>query len=156
MFECSICGKTFNSSQAYAGHCSSHSRYTGMKNPKLTNYQQPNCLFCGKTIASHPRERMPKFCNSTCWHSYQKQKHNKRLVKIRHDTLNITYGELEEYYSTHPVCEICGKPESLLRKLAVDHDHTTKKFRGLLCYKCNTGIGYYENHSNQLHKYLQH
>lgn len=38
------------------------------------------------------------------------------------------------------LCAICHKPESEI-KLAVDHDHDTGKVRGLLCKRCNMGIG---------------
>jgi hypothetical protein len=34
-------------------------------------------------------------------------------------------------------CKICDKTE----KLCVDHCHTTRKIRGLLCHSCNLGIG---------------
>jgi hypothetical protein len=43
-------------------------------------------------------------------------------------------------------CAICGLPETYktkgnIKNLAVDHCHTTNKIRGLLCVKCNTALG---------------
>lgn len=45
-------------------------------------------------------------------------------------------------------CAICGLPEKRLKSngspynLSVDHNHTTKTVRQLLCYTCNSVIGY--------------
>lgn len=44
-------------------------------------------------------------------------------------------------------CAICGDGPSLRRKLAVDHDHKTKRIRGLLCHRCNMGLGLAEDSS---------
>lgn len=41
-------------------------------------------------------------------------------------------------------CAICGLKEcSPTKRLAVDHDHVSGKVRGLLCDRCNRGIGYF-------------
>jgi hypothetical protein len=77
--------------------------------------------------------------------------------------LDITVDELNAYRETHPVCEICGKSVSEVTKwdskfaaknLCVDHDHTTGKFRGLLCQICNRQLGWYENNKEKINKYL--
>lgn len=60
-------------------------------------------------------------------------------------------GVTEENYAAlekkqRGLCAVCLKPESRKRKgkiirLAVDHDHTTKKVRALLCSRCNVALG---------------
>jgi len=58
----------------------------------------------------------------------------------------------EAYWELHGkqagVCAVCRQPETLINSrtgetklLAVDHDHVTGAVRGLLCRKCNVGIG---------------
>lgn len=59
-------------------------------------------------------------------------------------------------------CGICGRPIDLWasRKengAAVDHDHVTKRVRGLLCRLCNVGIGHFRERPSALRaaiKYL--
>jgi len=57
------------------------------------------------------------------------------------------------------VCAICGQPETamntfsgkkVLLHLSVDHDHKTGKIRGLLCDRCNTSIGKFEENTDFL------
>lgn len=57
------------------------------------------------------------------------------------------------------VCAICSGVER--RKLAADHDHETGRVRGLICTRCNVGLGYYEHFANNslldiVKRYLNH
>ena len=75
------------------------------------------------------------------------------LDDVRNRTLKCEYGigiaEYEQMFQAQKgLCAICLKPESVIdkkrnavRRLAVDHCHTTNKIRGLLCYGCNVSIG---------------
>lgn len=38
-------------------------------------------------------------------------------------------------------CAICGTADSGPMAFHADHDHKTNKKRGILCHKCNTGLG---------------
>ena len=67
---------------------------------------------------------------------------NSRLVK-RYGISSKDYQELLEKQDY--CCAICGNTPEEGRgntsKLNVDHCHETGKIRGLLCHKCNTGLG---------------
>jgi len=63
--------------------------------------------------------------------------------------LKRTYGlSLKEYESMLELqnnkCKICRTDQSKLKKkMYVDHNHKTKTVRGLLCDRCNRGLGYF-------------
>lgn len=46
------------------------------------------------------------------------------------------------------VCFICGKRQK--KSLAVDHCHKTGKIRGLLCDRCNRGLGFFKDSAENL------
>ena len=47
-------------------------------------------------------------------------------------------------------CAICLGPDETGRRLAVDHCHETGKVRGLLCGRCNAGLGFFRDAPNVL------
>lgn len=64
--------------------------------------------------------------------------------------LRRVYGiSLEDYgamlEAQGGVCRICRKECASGMRLAVDHCHQTGRVRGLLCGKCNTGIGQFSH-----------
>jgi hypothetical protein len=60
---------------------------------------------------------------------------------------NLAIEEYQEMFiKQNGCCAICGKHQSEFKKrLAVDHNHETNEFRGLLCIKCNNGIGCFDD-----------
>lgn len=62
----------------------------------------------------------------------------KQLKRLYGMTAEAYYSLLE---AQHGVCRLCEQSCSDGKRLAVDHDHDTGRIRGLLCRRCNTGIG---------------
>lgn len=56
--------------------------------------------------------------------------------------LGIDVNEANHARSTIKSCEICCFSHN---KLHVDHNHETGKVRGMLCQKCNFGLGFFED-----------
>ena len=82
----------------------------------------------------------------------------KAKTSARRYVLKKMYGISLEQYETMRIeqnycCAICGKREDNgKRKLHVDHDHKTGKIRSLLCFKCNGGIGAFNEDISLLDK----
>jgi len=57
----------------------------------------------------------------------------------------LTKNEIEKiFYLQNGKCAICGMDEKDNKKrLAIDHCHETNKVRGLLCTRCNLGLGFF-------------
>jgi len=85
----------------------------------------------GKSTQGHPEFR-----------SY---KHKKRI----HNTFGLTPDQYEKMFQDQDgVCAICKKEETATRlgtvvNLSVDHCHSTGHVRGLLCDRCNKGLGHF-------------
>jgi hypothetical protein len=55
-------------------------------------------------------------------------------------------------------CGICGSvvPKHPNGRFVVDHDHTTGKVRGLLCWQCNTALGQFGDDATYLERALRY
>lgn len=58
-------------------------------------------------------------------------------------TYGVTDGEAQRLLIARRsgVCVICGENRSGKKELEIDHDHDTGLIRGVICQKCNTGLG---------------
>lgn len=66
------------------------------------------------------------------WHQLNPDRHIANSRRAR--------GLPEPTRSEPTLCECCGNPSGKYR-FNLDHSHTTGKFRGWLCNKCNAAIG---------------
>jgi len=74
-------------------------------------------------------------------------KHYERKYGITLEDYNIMFLKQEGK------CAICGTHQRDLKgKLNMDHDHITDKVRGLLCRKCNWGLGQFNDRASLLEK----
>ncbi len=74
-------------------------------------------------------------------------------------TYNISLEEYElKLQQQNSCCAICNEPDSKDRWkcLAVDHDHKTGVIRDLLCYKCNAGLGLFNDNKELLIKTIKY
>ena len=63
---------------------------------------------------------------------------NREYIKI-YKILNQYGLTKEQYDDLSKVCVICGSRS----RLCVDHSHQTGRIRGMLCDRCNKGIGFF-------------
>ena len=97
-----------------------------------------------------------------CKAAYKKESYNP--IKKREEDMKGKYGmTLDDYdrmlKSQNNKCAICNNT-STGRKgtkyFAVDHCHTSRKVRGLLCHSCNVAIGYMKDDVELLDKAIDY
>lgn len=141
---CLLCGKQFIKKRNTKLYCS---RYCVKKSNNIKN-KEKNSLFKKKYVENN-RELI----------------NNKRVIynlnnkdKIRNNRLLKEYGiTLAQYYllleGQNNRCKICT---DILILPHVDHCHETGKVRGLLCVKCNMGIGSFNDNIQKLYSAINY
>jgi hypothetical protein len=107
--------------------------------PKCGGYQRyavsGRCsnLECRRKVESEWRRKNP-----------DKVQQRNRKRKMGYYGLSVNdFDTLME--SQNNCCAICKKTCITGRSLSIDHDHNTNKVRGLLCIKCNQGLGFFND-----------
>jgi DNA-directed RNA polymerase subunit RPC12/RpoP len=73
----------------------------------------------------------------------QKQRYNERTRNWNRKKMSgFTVEDYEEKLAEQNYrCAICGTSDPGTTNWHADHDHKTNQKRGILCHKCNTGLG---------------
>lgn len=91
-------------------------------------------------IWAHKFKRTKKYKEKSkiYWNKNKDKIKDRRLVQM-FGISNKDY--LEMFKNQKGKCAICNKKPSGQKRFHIDHCHITNKVRGLLCVKCNAGLG---------------
>ena len=86
------------------------------------------------------------------------QNPEREKTRSRDSFLRYTYGITEEEFKGRlekqsGKCALC---QEVARRFCVDHDHLTGLVRGILCWKCNVGLGLLGDDSGSLSKAIEY
>lgn len=85
------------------------------------------------------------------WREKNKERNKKRMKHYHLKKYGISYEDwLRMWEVQDGRCAICGKLFIEPSDAYVDHNHKTDGVRGLLCLKCNFGLGFFNDDSKLL------
>jgi hypothetical protein len=117
-----------------------------------------DCIDCAKAYkrARYPMVRDEAIARAKAWQVANRERHlasqRKRRerpeVKARERAghlkrkFGITPATYDEMLAAQDgACAVCERTPEPGRTLHVDHEHVTKRVRGLLCFRCNNALG---------------
>jgi hypothetical protein len=88
------------------------------------------------------RERKRKWMREHYWPNVLKGSDQEKFRRVKH-RYGISQAEFKAILKKqNEACALCDKPLKLKSKsVHIDHCHNSKVVRGVLCAKCNVGIG---------------
>lgn len=134
------------------------------KHTKTKDGLQPKCKACALEMARESYRRNPEAVKHAAGKWAEKNPIRRREIAYN-SKLKAKYGiEFSDYQKMLEQqggkCAICGGDggvgNSELFSLFVDHCHATGRIRGLLCMKCNSGLGYFEDNKMRLESAIKY
>lgn len=128
--------------------------------PHDPNGIEKSCLICKTIYRDFSKSRNKQTCSPRCRHILDQQndptkdfEHKLYLRLSNFRRKGITWSLEEELILRQKLiagkCEICQQLVPL-DKLHIDHNHTTNKFRGVICYNCNVSLGMMQENTSYL------
>jgi hypothetical protein len=150
--------KRAKNKDGYEDHCKK-CRYGYEPRKRCTIEKQCNTCLETKLVEFFPFQDTKKlYRRSKCRKCFNKEREKrrklepkeKRAIRFRKKSIKRLYGITIEDYNKmlleqNNKCKICNKPDVQNKQLSIDHCHFTGKVRGLLCTRCNTTIGLFED-----------
>jgi len=123
-----------------------HGKYTTYNNHKC------RCDACSEAWREYQRKRRAK--NKDKYREYQRTYRERHKERLKKKDRRVKYGITEEEYQTmlsaqDDRCAICRDE---MDPPHVDHCHETGDVRGLLCVRCNNGLGFFRDNAEALVK----
>jgi hypothetical protein len=126
---------------------------------KGKEYREHTCMACRQKIwRSDPKNLAKSVERTRSWHEQNKDyvKRSKRGRDLKR-LYGITIDQFDSLLKEQDFkCKLCGTPHTDQKYLHVDHCHTSGHVRGLLCTKCNTGLGLFNEDLELLTKAMQY
>lgn len=125
-----------------------------------------------RDFARTPEERKKRVAYMCKWREKNRERHNELARQShkrnghKHRDRNMNYHLQRSFgitldekramvASQDGKCLICLEPFTSPRATHVDHCHSTKRVRGILCHRCNTKLGWFERYSDIIQSYLE-
>ena len=128
------------------------------KQTREASRKRYNCPVRGPKHKAYMKEYVKKNRDKLTKQARERQTPESR-IKARLRRLGLSLDLLPVILNHSGKCDICqGNPTDRWNTLHIDHCHNTGRYRGMLCGKCNKGLGLFNDNTETLQKarmYLQ-
>lgn len=110
------------------------------------------CSECGESFTRTAPNQL--YCSGRCWLA-KSRRH--RVQKPRFTISAAEYQRLSaEQGNRCAICQVLSGTNGRNDRLSVDHCHDRNVLRGLLCHKCNTALGLFQDNVENLESAIRY
>lgn len=130
-----------------------------MKRCTTCGIEKPLDGFGKHKAGLHGKRAVCRPCNAAANREYVKRNPDKVRATVRNSRLKGEYGITTAQFEAllrqqGGACAICRR--RVTRLLHIDHCHRTGRVRGLLCFACNTSLGFLDDDVERLRAAIEY